>query len=258
MYRSRGFRLIRILAVLAFLMASCGGSDEAAEDATTTTAGSSSEDTSTTASETTTTTAAAVSGDSDSEYCDRVREAEASDESPLDFSFFGSSPEEIEAQFERNLEIFAEWPAIAPPEIKADAETVYDFYRQLVERGNELSWNIQAMADDDFFNTSFDDPALDAATTNLDNYTRDVCGVDFTEQSTPPPSPPSTGADDALGEVLGDLGFPIPTEILSEEDLECLTNELEPLLDSEIGEGYVPTTEDIGLFINAVETCGIG
>ena len=126
MNRSRGFGLIWIIAGLAILAVACGGSDDATDDPTTTTVAPSSDDTtSTTADETTTTTAATVSGDSDSEYCERVREARASEQSPLDFSFFGKSPEEIEAQFEENLEIFAEWPAIAPPEIKEDAETMF-------------------------------------------------------------------------------------------------------------------------------------
>ncbi|MBT8241745.1 MAG: hypothetical protein KJN63_11005, partial [Acidimicrobiia bacterium] len=90
MNRSRGFGLIWVFAGLAILAAACGGSDEATDDPTTTTVATSSDETTTTTmNETTTTTAAAVSGDSNSEYCDRVREAQASQESPLDFSYFG-------------------------------------------------------------------------------------------------------------------------------------------------------------------------
>lgn len=258
MYRRRRYRLVGIIAGVALLVAACGGSDEATGDSATTEVPSSIED-GTPAEETTTTTAATttaapVSGDGDSEYCKRVREAQASDESPLDFSFFGKSPQEIEAQFEQNLETFAEWPAIAPPEIKDDVETVFDFYTQFVERGNELEWNLAAMADDEVFNNAFDDPALNAAAMNVDNYTREVCGVDFDQPST---APPSAGNDDALGELLGDLGLPIPANLLSEENLECLSTELEPLLASEIGEGYVPTEEDITLVFNALDACGI-
>lgn len=255
MYLSHRLRLMGIIAGLALLVASCGGSDDVADDTTTTTVVASSDADSSTPAETTTSSAAPVSGDSDSEYCERVREAVAAEESPLDFSFFGKSPEEIEAQFERNLETFAEWPAIAPPEIKDDAETIFDYYTQFVERGNELDWNLTAMADDEVFNSAFDDPALDAATMNVDNYTREVCGVDFGQPST---APPSTGNDDALGELLGDLGLPIPANLLSEANLECLNTELEPLLASEIGEGYVPTDEDITLVLNALDACGIG
>jgi hypothetical protein len=254
MYRSRGFRFMGIILGLALVATACGGSDATPDDATTTVESSSDDESTTAASSTTTTAAEPLSGDSGSEYCDKVREAEASDQSPLDFSFFGSTPEEIETQFEKNLEIFAEWPAVAPDEIKDDAELIFDFYEQFVERGNALNWNLDAMADDEAFNTTFDNPDLDAATVNVENYTRDVCGVDLTQSGTPPVG----DSADPLGDLLTDLGIPIPTNILSEENLECLTTALEPLLDAGIGEGYVPTAEDLALFSEAIDTCGIG
>jgi hypothetical protein len=231
----------------------CGSGDDSADTPTTAASAAADDDATTTSgTATTTTTPEPVSGDSDSEYCERVRSEE---DSPLDISFFGLTPEELQVQFERNLEIFAEWPAIAPEEIKDDAEVVFDFYEQFVERGNEMGWSLEAMADDEAFNALFDSPELDAATTNLDNYTRDVCGVDFTEQS---PTPPTAGSDDPLGELLLELGIPIPTSLLSEENLGCLTTELQPLLEAGIDEGYVPTAEDLELLSDAIDTCGIG
>lgn len=254
MYRNRRFRLVEITLGLVLVATACGGGEDSS-DTTTTSASSAAEDsTATTSAATTTTTAGPASGDSDSEYCERVRAAEESDESPLDFNLFGMTPEELEAQFEKNLEIFAEWPEVAPPEIEDDAQIIFDFYKTFVERGNELGWNLEAMANDETFNASFDNPELDAATANVDNYTRDVCGVDFAQSETPAAS----GSDDQLGDLLTDLGIPIPTDLLSEENLECLTTALEPLFDAGIGEGYVPTAEDLELFSEAIDTCGIG
>ena len=254
----RRFRFIGVVLAVAMIASACGGGgDDSSADATTTTTAQGG-DGGTGAADTTTTTLEPVSGDSGSTYCERVREAEASDESPLDFNFFGLSPEELETQFARNLDIFEEWRSIAPPEIKADADIVVDFYRTFIERGNELGWDLQAMADDDIFNSGVDDPALDAASANLDNHSRDVCGVDFSSTSGPAPGTGGGGDDDSLGSLLGSLGIPIPIDFLAEEDLECLITALEPLLTADIGPGYVPTDADIEALTNALDTCEIG
>ena len=162
----RRFRYIGVALALALTASACGGGEDGADSPTTTT-------TTTTApssggdgggaADTTTTTMEPASGDSGSTYCERVREAEASNETPLYFSFFGRSAEELEAQFARKLAIFEEWRDLAPPEFDDDAEIVLNFYRTFVERGNELVWDLQAMADDEVFNSGFDDAALDAA-----------------------------------------------------------------------------------------------
>ncbi len=243
------------LAITVTAAACGGGSDSASteEDVATSTTTTSADDDSTTTQAPTTTEP--IKGDSGSEYCDRVREAQDSNESPLDFSFFNKTPEELEAQFAANLEIFEEWQATSPPEIEADTAVILDFYRLFADRGNELNWNLEAMADDEVFNNAFDNPELDSATANVDNYTLNTCGVDFNEGDG---SPPATGTDDALGDALESLGIPIPVDFLSEESLECLTEALAPLLEQDIGPGYVPTDDDIALLTDALDTCNIG
>ncbi|MBT8202272.1 MAG: hypothetical protein KJO87_03110, partial [Acidimicrobiia bacterium] len=233
--------------------AACGGDDGEAGDATTTTAGNGA--TTTTAADATTTTTEAASGDSNSAYCERVREAADSDETPLDFTFFGLSPEQLQAQFEKNLEIFEDWVDIAPREIEDDAQVVLDFYRRFIDLGNELNWDLEAMADSEEFNTAFDDPALDAATLNLDNFTENVCGVVFND---PASDPGTSSGDDPLADLATALGIPIPLNILDEATVECLTTELEPLLTADIGPGYVPTEADFELLTTALEACGLG
>ena len=257
MNRPRIARSAGIALAVAITAAACsGGSDDAASEENTTTSLSDDTDlTSTTEASTTTTTTEPIEGDSGSDYCDRVREAQTSNESPLDFSFFNKTPEELAAQFDRNLEIFEEWQSISPPEIQSDTAIVLDFYRLFVDRGNELEWNLEAMADDELFNSSFDNPRLVAATANIDSYTLNTCGVDFNESAG---SPPATGTENALGDVLESLGIPVPVDFLGEEAIECLNDELEPLLEQDIGAGYVPTDDDIALLTTALANCGIG
>ena len=253
----RRFRFIGVVLAVALIASACGGGgDDTSADPTTTTTAAPGGDGGTGASDTTTTTMEPVSGDSGSTYCERVREAEASDETPLDFNLFGLSTEELEAQFARNLAVFEEWRSIAPPEIKADADIVFDFYRTFVERGNELGWDLEAMADDEVFNSGFDDPALDTASVNLENHSRDVCGVDFTSSSSDGPPPPADGGDDSVAILLSSFG--IPAGLLSEDDIECLREELGPEFEEKITPDYVLTTEDTLLIVGAVDTCEIG
>jgi hypothetical protein len=254
----RRFRYIGVALALVLTASACGGGEDGTDSpTTTTTTAPSSGGNDGGAADTTTTTVEPASGDSGSTYCDRVREAEASDESPLDFSFFGKSPEELEAQFARNLAIFEEWRDIAPPEIEDDAELVFNFYRTFVERGNELQWDLEAMADDEVFNSGFDDAALDAASVNLENHSRDVCGVDLNSTSDPGPGTGNEN-DGTLASLLNTLGIPIPLDFLSEDDLECMTTALEPLLTADIGPGYVPTDADLQVIADALEECEIG
>jgi hypothetical protein len=257
----RRFRFITVLMALALVAGACGGDDsggDAAATTTTTTAsgGGGGGDGGAADTTTTTTEAEPVSGDSGSAYCERVRQAEASDESPLDFSFFGKSSDELEAQFETNIQVFEEWRSIAPPEIKEDADVVFDFYRTFVDRGNELEWSLEAMADDEVFNTGFDNPALDTASVNIENYSRDVCGVDFGATADPGAGPPPADVgDDPISAALN--AFNLPADLLSEENIQCLRDELGPEFEASITADWVPTTEDIALILAAVDACGI-
>jgi hypothetical protein len=246
--------------VLALVASACGGGgeDSGGDATTTTTTAAGASDGGNVAADTTTTTEAEpVSSDSTSSYCERVREAEASNESPLDSSFIGKSSEELEAQFEANIKIFESWRSIAPNELKDDADIVFDFYRKLVDRGNELEWNLQAMADDEAFNDGFANPALDAATKNLEDYSRDVCGVDFNSTADPGPGLPPAGdpGDDPIAIALN--AFNLPAGLFSEESIECLRTEVGPEFEASIGPDWTPTTEEITMLLAAVDACGI-
>jgi hypothetical protein len=260
MFMIRRFRLIAVLMALSLVASACGGSEEdSGGDATTTTttAAGGSDGGNVAADTTTTTRAEPASGDSESTYCERVREADSSEESPLDFSFFGKSSDELEAQFAANIKIFEDWRSIAPDEIKDDADVVFDFYQKFVDRGNELEWDLQAMAEDEVFNTGFDDPALDTAARNLDNYSRDVCGVDSTLTADPGPGlpPPADPGDDPIAIALN--AFNLPAGLFSEESIECLRTEVGPEFEANIGPNWTPTTEEITVLLAAVEACGI-
>ena len=251
----RRFRLIAAILALTLVAGACGGDDSGEDTATTTTTAAGGGDGAADAT-TTTTEAEPVSGDSGSTYCERVRQAEASDETPLDFSFFGMSADELKAQFEANIKVFEEWRSIAPPEIKEDADVVFDFYRKFVDRGNELEWNLEAMADDEVFNSGFDTPALDSAAVNLENYTRDVCGVDLNSSADPGSGPPPADVgDDPIATALN--AFNLPADLLSEDNIECLRDELGPEFEAGIEPGWTPSAEEIPVLIAAINTCGI-
>lgn len=261
MFGFRRFHVVTVLVALALVAGACGGDDSGADAATTTTTASSGGnggDGGAADATTTTTEAEPVSGDGGSTYCDRVREAEASDETPLDFGFFGKSADELKAQFERNIKVFEEWRSIAPPEIKEDADIVFDAYRTFVDRGNELEWNLEAMADDEVFNTGFDNPALDSASVNLENYSRDVCGVDFGATTDPGPGlpPPADVGDDAVSILLNSFG--IPAGLISEDNIACLRGELGEEFEAKITPEYELTDQDTALLLAAVGGCGIG
>ena len=257
MFVFRRFRLIAAILALALVAGACGGDDSGGDAATTFTTASSAGGGDDGAADTTTTTEAEpISGDSGSTYCERVRQAEASDETPLDFSFFGKSSDQLEAQFETNIKVFEEWRSIAPPEIKDDADVVFDFYRTFVDRGNELEWDLEAMADDDVFNAGFDNPALDTASVNLENYSRDVCGVDFSSTADPASGPPPADVgDDPIANALN--AFNLPADLLSEDNVECLRDELGPEFEAGIEPGWSPSPEEITVLLAAIDTCGI-
>ena len=255
-----GFRRLHFIAValaVSLIAGACGGGESDSEPTTTTTTVAAGGGSDGGAADAATTTTEAMSGDSGSTYCERVREAEASNETPLDFSFFGKTAAQLEEQFARNLAVFEEWRDIAPPEIKADAEIVLDFYRTFVERGNELNWDLEAMADDETFNAGFGDPALDAATTNLDNHSRDVCGVEFDSAPDPGVGPGIPGQptddDDALTILLNAFG--IPAGLIPEETIECLREELGAEFEAKITPEYELTPEDTLLILAAVDAC---
>jgi len=261
MFWIRRFRALTFVIALALVATACGGGgDEASDDPTTTTTTSPGDgggtDDGSSDPTTTTTTAAPVSGDSDSSYCDRIRETTEGDQTGLDFNPLGKTPQEIQALFERNLEVFEDWEDQAPDEIKDDASVLVEAFRTIVERGNELEWNLQALVDDPVFN-AFDTAEVTAAADNLDAYTRDVCGVDFSTLGDPgsSPGPGSDEPQDAVSILLGTFG--IPAGFFSEDDIECLREGLGSEFEAKITPDYVLTPQDAELLAAAIEACDI-
>jgi len=251
----RRFRFIGVALALLLIASACGGGEDGADSPATTTTAPSAGGTDGAAA-TTTTTMKPVSGDSGSTFCERVREAAASNESPLDFDFFSLSPEEIEAQFSARLAVLEQWRDLAPSEIKDDADLVFDAYRTFVDRGNELNWDLEAMADDEVFNDDFDDAALDTASENLENYTLEVCGVDLNADADGPGLPPAGGdEDDPITAVLE--AFQLPADLFSAEDIQCMRDELGAEFEAKIDADWTPSTDDIALILAAVDACGI-
>jgi hypothetical protein len=260
----RRFRTLTFILALALVASACGGGgDDSGDEATTTTTsagndGGSEGDGSSDPTTTTTTTTTAptpVSGDSDSDYCERVRQG-FEDQSGLDFNLINKTPQQIQELFEDNLKLFEDWLDHAPDEIEDDAAVMVDAFRTLVERGNELEWDLQALASDPVFGV-LDTAEVEAAGDRLDAYSLDVCGVDFSEidGSGADPGPGGDEPQDAVSILLGTFG--IPASFFAEEDIECLREELGPEFEAKITPDYVLTAEDATLLGSAIEACEI-
>ncbi|MGI9648168.1 MAG: hypothetical protein ACR2OI_06580 [Acidimicrobiia bacterium] len=261
----RRLRALTFIMALALVATACGGGgDDSGDDPTTTTTsagdgggsdGGSDGDGSSDPTTTTTTAPPSVSGDSDSDYCDRVRQG-FEEQSGLDFNFIGKTPQEIQELFETNLRLFEEWQDHAPREIEDDAAVMVEAFRSIVERGNELEWDLQALASDPVFG-ALDTAEVEAAGDRLDAYSLEVCGVDFSELdgSGGDAGPGSDEPQDAVTILLGTFG--IPASFFSEEDIECLREELGPEFEAKITADYVLTPEDTALLGGALEACEI-
>ncbi len=259
MYRFRRFRLIAVVLGLVLVASACGGGDSSSDTSTTatpTTAGGGGGDA---ADTTTTTEAEPVAGDSGSTYCDLIRALEDEDaESPISFNFLGMTPEQLEAQFETIIAVYEEWADIAPTEIEEDVNILFSAFRALFERAKALNWNLLALADDPEFIGTFEDPAFETAANNIDAYTRDVCGVEFTTTADPgsagPPATTDPG-DDPIAIALN--AFQLPAGLFSEDDIECLREEVGPEFEASITPGWIPGQEDIATLLAALDSCEI-
>jgi hypothetical protein len=254
----RGIRVLALVLALALVATGCGGDDAGSDDATTTTASTSDGDgqTTTTTAATTTTEAESMSGDSGSEWCDRMRLA-AEGEGALDFDTL-STPAEFQEAFEAGLELFEEAADIAPREIDEDVDTLLEMFRVFVDVGTRAEWAPLAMFQDPELLAAADDPALEAASDRIDAYNRDVCGVDFetfVESESDVPLPTEPASDDPVEILLGAFG--LPPGFFPEEDIECMREELGPEFEAKVTPDYVPTTEDVALLGMALEACEI-
>jgi hypothetical protein len=178
MFRISRLRFVVLVLALALVAGACDeGEDTTGGDATTTiTSSADGDDEDGSAPDTTTTTEAQqFSGDSGSSYCDLSRATYEEDVSLFEFD---GTPEEVEASFEKARDLYDEFQRKVPSEIEDDFDVVVGAFDQWFERAEELDFNGSAIAEDDEFFSTFDDPALEAAGTRLEAYDRDVCGID--------------------------------------------------------------------------------
>lgn len=263
------YRFVALLLTLALLGAACGsddggdsaGGDETVETSTEETGSDDadeSQEATANSDEDADTSTVEVSGDGDSDWCGRIRAIAESDEpSPLTFTFLGMTPDELQEQFETNLDVMEEWVEVAPPEIDEDVDVVVDAYRMFVDLGNEAAWDFQAMGTDPAFTEAFEDDALDAAGARVDAYNADVCGVDLAAEATSTPPATAGAGDDLATQLLVALGLP-PT-LVSESARACMSDALEAsgAFSEPIGPGYVPNADQFAALEDAGTGCGI-
>lgn len=204
------------------------------------------------------TTIEAMSGDSGSDWCERIRSAIESDEpSPLSFDFIGKSPDELQAQFETNLSVMEEWADVAPGEIDADVDVMVDTYRTFVDMGEAAGWNIQAMSSDPTFSEAFEDDAIETAADRIDAYSTEVCGVDFSQAGAAATPEPGAGGDDTVTQLLTLLG--LPPNFVPAEQRACMSDALAAAgaFPDGIEPGYVPTPAEFEALNDAAAECGL-
>lgn len=248
----RRLQILTWLVVIALVATGCGGGDGddgGAGDTTTTTTDAGPVDDSTT-----TTTLPDMTGDSGSTWCQRVREAVESDEpSPLSFNFFGLTTQQLQEQFERNLEVFEEWADLAPPEIEDAVDQFVDGFRTVVDIGNEANWDINVLANDAEFDSAFGED-IDAAGNAIDAYNRDVCGVELGfDSASGATSTTLPDEDDFVAQLFGTL----TASLIPQEARDCLNEELADHFPGPLPAGYVPTQADFEAFDAAAQTCEV-
>ena len=204
----------------------------------------------------------AMTGDSGSDWCEAVRSAAAEEDSPLDFDLLGLTPEELEARFTENVAVLEEWEAQAPPEIESQVTTMVDAFRTVVSLAEEAEWDLMTLGTDPAFIEAFDSAELEAAADDIDRYSRDVCGVDLAGAGAgagaaggTDPSVPSAGGD-AASDFLETFG--LPPNFLTEDQLACVTAELEAAFPQGIPEDLVLDAQTVELFNTVGAACGIG
>lgn len=268
MQRLRGIRVLALVMALAMITTACGGSDS--EDTTTTAAAASGggddggdggdDTTTTTTAPTTTTTEVSVSGDGDSDWCRELRRVSEETEGPGDIDILTATPEELGRAFETVLDAFSEAADSAPSEIADDVDVLVNAYATFVEKGKEANWNLLALANDPDFAATFDDPAIEQAGDRIDAYGRDVCGVDFSTLADTSGAPPGPGGgdgsdDDPVSIVLSTIG--IPRALFTDEQIECVTEELGEEFVASVTPGWVATPAAIEALLAAVDACEI-
>ncbi len=248
-------RWFGFLLAFALVATACGGGSD--DEGSATTAGG-------TDSATTTTTESSerVSGDSDSDWCRQAREVAAGEEdSPLQFDFLQAGSGDLEKLFKDNQDAYAEIARLAPSEIKDDVDFFRGVFDSMIQMGDAAGWNLATMANDPAFIETFSDPDLEAAANRIDQYTQDVCGVDFgAEFGADVPGPgdvpgPDFGDDGVATEIL-ELLF-LPRSAVSDAQVECLNTEVGAQYPDGLPDDLLRDPALFDVLNAAVETCGL-
>lgn len=264
-------RALSLLLPLSLLVAACGGDDSSADPPVTTQVAP--ETTTEAAPETTTETTIGAapetttgttddagsdddadhddgatpppSGDPSSPYCQAARQFQASADD-LDDAFdpFDFSPERFREAFEFATEGFDDLRRTAPPEIRADVETVIDGFLILRDQLEDSDYNVFAMDLDAFAEVG---EQLDDASRRIEDYNETVCGI--------PRSDDFDDFDDFDLDDLGDFGAIVRAELEAEfmgegytrAEAECLA---EAIFDLDM-------TADPGTVVDPFERCGV-
>jgi hypothetical protein len=184
--RARKFsqKLIITVALLAVTAAACGSSSKGASSSTTpTSAASSSAGSPTTAagSSVTPTTAKpkSFSGDSGGSFCNEIRD---------DTSAFNSSdiatktPADLKSLYSKLVPALEHAQSKAPDAIKGDFGTFVTFFKKLNDAFKAANYNFENLDPTKF--ASLDSPAIQTASTNIENYVVQVCHIKETTPTT--------------------------------------------------------------------------
>lgn len=177
---SRGLRLI---AALMLVLAACGGGDEGGGDPTTAAPGDDGTVAPTTTTTTTTTAPAVTVGD---DFCEwLIAYAENAE-----LSIMGTSPADLEATLNANVDAINQALAIAPGEVESDVQLFANAYGGFADFFSDYDYNIFAIPEDAFDDPrlmAMEDPELVAAGDRIEDF----CGID--DLIADPPGAPGGG-----------------------------------------------------------------
>jgi hypothetical protein len=163
---------IGLLLVAVIVLTGCGSSLKTASGAGTTATTSTSAAASAAAPSS---TSSAVSGNSNSSFCVEAKIEQAQEDKNTD-AFTGDSPADLqkfEEQGQAELKVFE---AKAPSQIKSAVQTIATTNDTLVTALKAANWDVTKL--DPTVTQNIDSPAFEAAVTTVDNYLKQVCGID--------------------------------------------------------------------------------
>ena len=264
-------RLASVAVAMGLVLAACGSDDEGqlasttdgGDDAAAATDAGDSGDDGESAADDSGDGGDAMTGDSGSDWCDAARAAAEGEDSGIEFNLLGLTPEELEARFDQNVAVVERWESTAPPEIASDVTTMADAFRTLVTLAEDAEWDLLALGTDPAFVEAFDDEELGAAADNIDAYSRDVCGVDLAmagADSLGGASGVPTIPDPVDGDIAAEFlqAFGLPPNFLDDDQLACVTAELEAEFPDGIPADLTLGPETIALFDEVGSACDIG